>query len=79
MSKKIIGHRNPIEYQLSMNCSILKKTVTLHVQQKIDGYPPITEWKKVLACSGNCECNPSDSSTFPKNCPALKIQIHKKM
>jgi hypothetical protein len=79
MSKKITGNREPVEYQLSMNCTVLKKTVTLHVQQKIDGYPPIVEWKKILSCSGNCQCNPDDPTTFPKDCPALKVQINKRL
>ena len=79
MSKKISGNRDPIEYKLSMNCVILKKTVAIHIQEKIDGYPPITEWKKIISCTGNCECNPGDPSTFPKNCPALNLQRNKIM
>lgn len=77
MSKKYTGKRQPVEYQTSFYCKIINKTVTLDMQELIDGYPLVTQWKKVKACNCNNICNPDSPTTFPRKCPAMKIQVSK--
>lgn len=75
MSKKAANNQEPIKYELSMYCKIAEKTVTLDIDELINGYPLKTRWKRVNSCNCNHICNPKDPKTFPKRCPAVNIQI----
>lgn len=73
--RRDVGKQKPKDYTISLYCNIVKKQVCINVQELVDGWPQKVIWKKAKACNCNQECNPKRPSTFPKECPAFKLEI----
>lgn len=76
-NKRDVGKQKPKDHLVSLYCDKVGKYVEIKVTELIDGWPAKIIWKKSNCCNCNKECNPKKPNTFPRDCPAFKIEVKK--